>query len=204
MIYADHQTSGLGMASKDQTRLAILVAAEDLFARFGPLKTSVADIARAMGMSAANIYNFYPSRDAIMEAVGTRHLMELRHQITDDIAREDGDWARIAILFVSTAHHLRKHLENEKNILQLQELKRKHKWQFVEDFYEFLHKTANNLLQEGIKAGRLADIDPEWAIPALFDCMASALEPILLSSFSREDHVERIESQLRLLERAFR
>jgi AcrR family transcriptional regulator len=191
------------MATKDETRLAILQAADDLFNRFGPIKTSVADIARALGMSSANIYNFYPSRDAILEAVGECRLKLLRQQITEDIARADGDWARIAILFTSTAHHMRKHLENEKDILQLQELKRKHKWKFVEDFYDFLKRAADKILQDGIEAGRLANVDPAWAVPALFDCMVSALDPILLNSFSREDHGQRIEAQLRLLERAF-
>ena len=192
------------MATKDETRLAILQAADDLFNRFGPIKTSVADIARALGMSSANIYNFYPSRDAILEAVGECRLRALRQQITEDIARTEGDWARIAILFTSTAHHMRKHLENEKDILQLQELKRKHKWKFVEDFYEFLQQTARNLLQEGIDAGRLARVDPAWAIPILFDCMVSALDPILLNAFTRDDHARRINAQLCLLERAFR
>lgn len=192
------------MATKEETRLAILEAAEDLFDRFGPVKTSVADIARAMGMSAANIYNFYPSRDAILEAVGQRHLEALRLQITTDIANTCGDWARIAILFTSTAHHMRRRLENEKDILQLQELRRKNQWQFVTDFYDFLQQTAEHLLRSGIEAGRLADIDPAWAVPALFDCMVSALDPILLNTFTRDDHVNRIEMQLQLLERAFR
>ena len=192
------------MATKDETRLAILAAAQDLFARYGPVKTSVADIARELGMSSANIYNFYPSRDAILEAVGQRQLLALRQQITEDIAKASGDWARIAILFTSTAHHMRRHLENEKDIMQLQELKRKNQWQFVTDFYAFLHQTATALLLEGIKAGRLADIDPEWAVPALFDCMVCALDPILLNTFTPDDHSRRIELQLQLLERAFR
>ena len=154
-------------------------------------------------MSSANIYNFYASREAILEAVGACRLKALQQQITEDIAQTDGDWARIAILFTSTAHHMRRHLENDKDILQLQELKRKHKWQFVADFYDFLKQTTEKILQDGIDAGRLADIDPAWAVPALFDCMVSALDPILLNSFSRDDHVMRIQAQLRLLERAF-
>lgn len=192
------------MATKDETRLAILAAAQDLFARYGPVKTSMADIGRELGMSSANIYNFYPSRDAILEAVGQRQLLALQQQITEEIAKASGDWARIAILFTTTAHHMRRHLANEKDILQLQELKRKNKWQFVTEFYAFLHQTATALLLEGIKAGRLADIDPEWAVPALFDCMVGALDPILLNTFTPADHERRIEIQLQLLERAFR
>jgi AcrR family transcriptional regulator len=192
------------MTNKDETRQAILAAADSLFNRYGPVKTSVADIARHLGMSAANIYNFYPSRDAILEAAGTQHLGLLQRQITEEIARTSGDWARIVVLFMSTARHMREKLENEKDILQLQALATKNRWKFVEEFYEFLHKTAQIILSEAIDAGRLNHAHPDGVVEALFDCMMSALDPILILKFTRDDHFRRITAQLDLLERAFR
>jgi AcrR family transcriptional regulator len=191
------------MTTKDETRRAILAAAQSLFTRYGPVKTSVADIARDLGMSPANIYNFYPSRDAIMEAVGTQNLIALQQQITDEIARTPGDWARIAVLFMSTARHMHAKLANEKDILQLQALATKNRWKFVEEFHDFLHKTAETVLREAIDAGRLHHSDPAGAISALFDCMISAWDPVLILKFKDDDHFGHITAQLNLLERAF-
>ena len=191
------------MSCKDETRQAILEAAQRLFTRYGPMKTSVADIARDLGMSSANIYNFYPSRVAIMEAVGTQNLIALQQEITDEVARTPGDWARIKVLFVSTALHMHSKLNNEKDILQLQALVTKNRWQFVEDFLQFLQRTAESILTSAVRGGRLAHPDPTSATSALFDCMISAWDPILILKFRDEDHLRRITAQLDLLERAF-
>jgi len=191
------------MTTKDEMRQAILAAAQGLFTRYGPVKTSVADIARDLGMSPANIYNFYPSRDAILEAVGTQNLIALQRDITDEITRTSGDWARIAVIFMRTAIHMHDKLDNEKDILQLQALATKNRWNFVVDFHAFLRRTAEAVLREAIEAGRLEHPDPTHAVSVLFDCLISALDPVLILKFPREDHLRRIAAQLELLERAF-
>ncbi len=190
-------------ATKDETREAILAAATGLFMRYGPVKTSMADIARELGMSPPNLYNFYPSRDAILEAIGTRDLSILRQEITDAIARTSGDWARIAVIFMSTAQHMHDKLGNEKDILQLQAIEKKNRWRFVDDFHAFLRRTAESVLREAIDSGRLDHDDPSGAISALFDCMISAWDPFLILKFERDDHLRRIVAQLSLLERSF-
>ncbi len=191
------------MQTKDETREAILAAAKSLFMRFGPVKTSMADIAREVRMSPPNLYNFYPSRDAIMEDVGTRELTELQHNITEAIAQTPGDWARIAVMFMSTARHMHDKLGNEKNILQLQALEKKNRWRFIENFHTFLRHTAETILVDAIDAGRLDHDDPSGAISALFDCMVSAWDPVLIQKFQRDDHLRRVVAQLSLLEKSF-
>src|SRR5437667_1517882 len=53
----------------DEARARILEVAEQHFRRVGHHKTSVADIASELGMSPANVYRFFPSKDAISESV---------------------------------------------------------------------------------------------------------------------------------------
>jgi AcrR family transcriptional regulator len=191
------------MASKDETRQAILEAADTLFMRFGPTKTSVADIARKLGMSPANIYNFYPSREAILEAVGERHFTSLREFLAAQIETIDGDWRKIEALFLVTAQDMRRHLENETDILQLQALQAHHKWRFVDDFHAVLKNTVQQIVSDAMAAGRFRRQDPHEATVALFDCMLGALDPSLILKFDRHDHERRLKSQLGLLEFAF-
>jgi len=192
------------MPTKDETRQAIIEAADALFARFGPTKTSVADIARKLGMSAANIYNFYPSRDAILETVGERHLIARREKLTAETREIPGDWAKIENLFLSNARHMREHLANETDILQLQALVAQREWKFVSDFHDFLRDTVERILRDAMQAGRFRQLDPSDATTALFDCMLTALDPIQVRKCDGAAHERRIKSQLALLERSFR
>ncbi|MBR7551869.1 helix-turn-helix transcriptional regulator, partial [Mycobacterium tuberculosis] len=61
-----------GEHDKLDTRSRIMIEAERLFRHFGYNKTTVADIAREMGMSPANIYRFFASKAALMEAMAER------------------------------------------------------------------------------------------------------------------------------------
>lgn len=65
----------------DATRMAIVEAAERLFRTMGYQKTTVADIARELRMSPANVYRFFPSKAAINEAIATRLLDTLSAHI---------------------------------------------------------------------------------------------------------------------------
>src|SRR5437868_14331950 len=56
------------------TRERILVVAERLFRQMGYQKTTVADIAKELRMSPANVYRFFDSKKAIHEGVA-RALM---------------------------------------------------------------------------------------------------------------------------------
>src|SRR5262252_339804 len=51
------------------TRERILVVAERLFRQIGYQKTTVADIAKELHMSPANVYRFFESKKAIHEGV---------------------------------------------------------------------------------------------------------------------------------------
>ena len=191
------------MGAKEETREAILAAARSLFVRYGPVKTSMADIARELSMSPPNLYNYYPSRDAILEAIGTRDLMTLQQEITRSITETSGDWARLAVIFMSTARHMHEKLGHEKDILQLQALEKKNNWKFVDNFHVFLRRTAEIVLREAIDAGRLHHDDPSGASSALFDCMVSAWDPVLILKYQRDNHLRRVADQLSLLEKAF-
>ncbi len=60
------------------TRERILTAAEELLRRHGPAKTTVADVARALGMSHANVYRHFASKAELRDVVAERWL----HSVT--------------------------------------------------------------------------------------------------------------------------
>ena len=58
------------------TRDQILTVAERLFREIGYQKTTVADIAKVLRMSPANVYRFFDSKKAIHEGVARRRTPE--------------------------------------------------------------------------------------------------------------------------------
>src|SRR5437763_1199571 len=84
----------------DDTRARIVETADALFRRLGFAKTTVADIAAELGMSAANIYRFFSSKNAIVDAICQRCLNELDSKAWA-VARSSGTAAaRVEELFV--------------------------------------------------------------------------------------------------------
>ena len=72
--------SALVEESAPTTRCRILAAAERFFREIGYQKTTVADIAKSLGMSPANVYRFFDSKRSINEAVVARVTQEVQAQ----------------------------------------------------------------------------------------------------------------------------
>jgi AcrR family transcriptional regulator len=67
-------------AHVEATREQLLLAAEACFARYGILKTTMVDIAKATGVSRPTVYRYFEDRDAIILAVIVRRSHKLvRH-----------------------------------------------------------------------------------------------------------------------------
>ncbi|MBP1294735.1 MULTISPECIES: TetR/AcrR family transcriptional regulator [Bradyrhizobium] len=75
--------------SETDTRERILVVAERLFRQIGYQKTTVADIAKELRMSPANVYRFFDSKKSIHEGVARGLMGEVEIE-TQRIARSEG------------------------------------------------------------------------------------------------------------------
>src|SRR5258707_15142842 len=73
---AEIASEDIASDGKADARTRILDGAERLFRHYGYTKTTVADIARDLGMSPANIYRFFPSKAAIHQALAERMVAE--------------------------------------------------------------------------------------------------------------------------------
>ncbi len=73
----------------DDTRERILEATETLLRRHGPDKVAVVDVARALGMSHANVYRFFDSKLALRNAIVERWLGRVTAPL-DAIVASDG------------------------------------------------------------------------------------------------------------------
>ena len=71
------------------TRCRILATAEEAFRLVGYQKTTVADIAKTLRMSPANVYRFFESKKAIHEAVIKRLMDDTEQRVAQAAAAPD-------------------------------------------------------------------------------------------------------------------
>src|SRR5277367_5009281 len=87
------------------TRERILEVAERLFREIGYQKTTVADIAKELRMSPANVYRFFESKKAIHEGVA-RGLMGGVEEVAQKIAAAPGPAVARLRELMTTIHRM--------------------------------------------------------------------------------------------------
>jgi AcrR family transcriptional regulator len=75
----------MARAFRQQIDQGILDRAAGLFARYGFTQTSVQAVADAVGMSKAGLLHYFPSKDALCEAVLAAN-QALEHEVIDQVA----------------------------------------------------------------------------------------------------------------------
>src|SRR6201985_2534542 len=83
------------------TRERILVVAARLFREIGYQRTTVADIAKVLRMSPANVYRFFDSKKAIHESVARRLMGEVETPAHDIVIGEGTAAQKLRELMVS-------------------------------------------------------------------------------------------------------
>src|SRR5690242_14532585 len=91
--------------TETDVRARILTTAERLFREIGYQKTTVADIARELRMSPANVYRFFDSKKSINAGVAKR-LMDEVEDAARDIASRKGAAAERLRQLLSTVHRM--------------------------------------------------------------------------------------------------
>ena len=179
----------------DEARARILEAAEEQFCRVGYHRTSVADIAAKLGMSPANIYRFFPSRDAINESICGRVLNEAA-DIASAIARTNVPaMEKLDRLLTAVHRHNKMTLVEEKHMHDLIVVAMQENWTIIKAHVEPMVAIFEAIIREGIEAGEFEVEDAAVAARAVKSAFTSFFHPILIEHCVR--HGEDTEADLR-------
>jgi TetR/AcrR family transcriptional regulator len=88
-------------ADYDDKRAAVLARAARLFAEQGYDRTSMTEIAQALGVSKALFYHYFPAKDALLFAIIRTHLDELVSAVEAAAAQPLDPRARLNAIIVS-------------------------------------------------------------------------------------------------------
>src|SRR6516165_10028518 len=152
----------------DDTRARIMDTAEALFRRLGFAKTAVADIAAELKMSPANVYRFFSSKNAIVEAICQRCLGEVEDRAWA-VARSPGSAAeRIERLVLEILTYHKENLLTEQRVNDMVLAAIELSWGAIRAHKEHMRTVFETLLREGIEAGEFEQVDPRETSRLLF------------------------------------
>jgi AcrR family transcriptional regulator len=152
------------------TRERILVVAERLFREIGYQKTTVADIAKVLRMSPANVYRFFDSKKAIHEGVA-RGLMGEVEDAAHAIASGPGPAAVRLRELMKTINRMNseRYVGNSK-LHEMVEVAMQESWQVCVAHMEQITGTIAEVIASGAASGEFEA--PDVPLAAMCSCTA--------------------------------
>ncbi|QDL98961.1 TetR/AcrR family transcriptional regulator [Rhodopseudomonas palustris] len=152
-------------------RHRILVVAERLFREIGYQKTTVADIAKLLQMSPANVYRFFDSKKAIHKGVA-RHLMSEVEQAAATIARAPGSARQRLRDLLTTVHRMNcERYIGDAKLHEMVAIAMEENWDVCIAHMELVTGTIGEVIAQGAESGEFDIAD----VPEAASCTCAAM-----------------------------
>ena len=169
--------------TETDTRTRILLVAERLFREIGYQKTTVADIAKVLKMSPANVYRFFDSKTAIHQGVATRLMGEVEAAVAiigeEPLSPKD----RLREI-LATIHHMNaeRYVGNAK-LHEMVAFAMEESWDICDAHMARLGETTAKVIAEGVAAGQFKPCDIELTAKCLCMSMCRFFHPQMIAQF---------------------
>src|SRR4051812_4950570 len=150
------------------TRERILVVAERLFREIGYQKTTVADIAKVLRMSPANVYRFFDSKKAIHEGVA-RGLMGGVEEAAQAIAAGPGSANPRLRELMTTIHRMNsERYVGDSKLHEMVACAMEESWEVCVAHMERITQSIGSLIAQGVASGEFEA--PDVPLAAMCAC----------------------------------
>lgn len=154
-----------------EMRERVLLVAERLFRQLGYQKTTVADIAKTMRMSPANVYRFFESKKAIHEGVARRLMGEVE-AAARAIATSDAPAPQRLRDLLTTVHRMNvERYVGDANLHEMVKIAMEESWDVCVAHMELI----TTLIAEVIAAGQASGDFAAQDVPLASMCTCTAM-----------------------------
>jgi AcrR family transcriptional regulator len=150
-------------------RERIMDAAEELLRRHGPARATVVDVARALGMSHANVYRHFASKAALRESVAERWLRGISAPLEAVAARPGPAAERLVEWVLALAAAKRRKVRDDPEIFSAYHALAEEHRAVVERHVQHLCAQVRRILEDGVAEGAFRLRDPEDAAQAVLE-----------------------------------
>ncbi|VTU19052.1 transcriptional regulator BetI [Variovorax sp. PBL-H6] len=178
-----------------EVRDQIVVAATEHFSHYGYEKTTVSDLAKAIGFSKAYIYKFFESKQAIGEMICANCLRKIETEVGAALAETDLPPEKLRRLFKATTEaSLRLFLQDPK-LYEIAASAAMERWQSVLAYEERIQTLLRDVLQAGRQTGDFERKTPlDETAMAIYLVLRPYVHPVLLKNSA--DHIEEAPARL--------
>ncbi len=153
------------------TRERILAVAERLFRQIGYQKTTVADIAKELRMSPANVYRFFESKKAIHEGVARGLMGEVEAAAAAIVARPGPAAARMREL-LTTIHQMNsERYVGDSKLHEMVEIAMEESWEVCVAHMQTVTESIAGVIAQGAASGEFRAAD----VPVAATCVCTAM-----------------------------
>jgi len=161
-------------------------AAEALFRRLGFAKTTVADIAADLEMSPANVYRFFASKNAIVEAI-CKHCLSDVEEKAWTVARSKASAAeRMERLILEILAYHMENFQSEKRVNELVVAAIESSWDAIKAHKQIMLNVAELIVRDGIAAGEFEPVDPRETADLIMRSVLVFTHPLLVGQCLEE------------------
>jgi AcrR family transcriptional regulator len=152
------------------TRERILVVAERLFRQIGYQKTTVADIAKELRMSPANVYRFFDSKKAIHEGVARIMMGEVEDAARAILVGPGAATVRLREL-LTTVHRMNsERYVGDSKLHEMVEIAMEESWEVCVAHMQCITETIAGVIAQGVASGEF-----EADLPTAALCVCTAM-----------------------------
>jgi AcrR family transcriptional regulator len=179
----------------DDTRERIMETAEALFRRMGFGKTTVADIASELRMSPANIYRFFESKNAIVEAICRRCLSAVEEKAWSVARSKAAASQRMERLVLEILAYHKENLVTEQRVNELVVAAIEHSWGTIRAHKDVMRNVIELILRDGIEAGEFEKVEPRETAELIMRSLVPFTNPLVVGQCLEEG--DDLEAQAR-------
>ncbi|WP_298951106.1 TetR family transcriptional regulator [uncultured Methylobacterium sp.] len=198
---------GRGRATPPSADARLLAIATEHLRRLGHRQVTVVGVAAEAGMTHANVYRYFPSKVALVDAVAGRWLREVEAELAVIADAPDPADDKLERLLLALAALQRDALLHDPNLfavhldatVESRPIARRHRGR--------LRVLVERVIEEGLNAGAFSLRDRERALAFIFDASHRFLHPasIQLDAEIPRDLIDlRLGAVIRVLLRALR
>ena len=156
-------------SSRTISREQILETAEDVFRRFGPAKTTVMDVARALGISHGSVYRYFDSKIALRNAVVEIWLQRFSGKLEKAGAMPGPARQRLRFWFDTLRGLKTAEYRRETELFATYHELVQDSQPVVSAYYDVLIFQLENIITAGIDSGEFQNCDPRTTACAMLD-----------------------------------
>jgi AcrR family transcriptional regulator len=156
----------------------LLALASDHLKRFGPRHLTVVGIAEAAGMTHANVYRYFPSKAALVDAVAERWLKSLEATVAEIADAPDPADDKLERLIQALARGHRDLLAEDRHLFDVYCTATETSRALVRRHRVRLRQLIERVVDEGIATGKFDPHDRDRALAFVSDAAHRFINPL--------------------------